>query len=209
LNFGDYNQIKPCLTYKLVNFDKNEKMLEDSIYEKVLDLAKIVYVYVGKGDDGYFTARVTKNHTKHWGISEQEVLKQAALNTPTLFPATCMSMEDIIQSIVDESITELPELDSIGDSNMFVITSTIKTFGAAAILYDELLKNLAKLLNDNLIVMPSSVHEMIVIRGSEIDINVVKEMVKTINQEVLSVDDWLSDSVYLYDRVLDEIKVYN
>ena len=80
-------------------------------------------------------------------------------------------------------------------------------FGAACLLYDNLLKRISDKLRSNLYIIPSSIHELIIIpkksfpRGKEELI----EMVCDMNANEVDLVDILSDNVYEYDRIKESI----
>ena len=78
------------------------------------------------------------------------------------------------------------------------------------ILYKSEFKAFANKQGSNLYILPSSVHELIVIPESRLGnidmaLSGLKNMVETVNKEEVSSEDKLSDSVYYYDRVQDNI----
>lgn len=82
---------------------------------------------------------------------------------------------------------------------MYVITNRARTNGAGAILYPELLKDFATAIHKDLFILPSSVHECILLPvfGDE-NIDELKSMVKDINETQVAPEEVLSDSVYYY-----------
>lgn len=51
-----------------------------------------------------------------------------------------------------------------------------------------------------MIILPSSVHEIIVLPYNDEDVYALKDMVIEVNKSSLDNEDFLSDSVYLYKR---------
>ncbi len=73
--------------------------------------------------------------------------------------------------------------------------------GASVILYPDVLRMAAKKLGGDLLVLPSSIHEVIIMRwenGAEYD--EITEIVKEINQKEVMPEDVLLDSVCFYCR---------
>lgn len=62
--------------------------------------------------------------------------------------------------------------------------------------------------NDNLIILPSSIHEMLFLPASTCDRHeYLKAMVAHVNRTELDVDDILSDNVYYYARNTDKLNI--
>ena len=76
-----------------------------------------------------------------------------------------------------------------------------KCFGAAALLYPHLLSHISKIFRKNFYVLPSSVHECILVpdQGQYSRMELTR-MVREVNQTQVEDDEILSDQVYYYDR---------
>ena len=59
----------------------------------------------------------------------------------------------------------------------------------------------------DVILLPSSVHEFILFLDKDADYQEIGEMVQSINIRDVDLKDRLSNSVYLYDRVRNEIRI--
>ena len=82
--------------------------------------------------------------------------------------------------------------------------------GGQVILTRGLLKGFAEKYKEKIYILPSSVFETIlVVDDGKTDENVLKLMVEEINGEwkEKAPEEWLSDSVYYYDKENDEIKI--
>lgn len=87
-------------------------------------------------------------------------------------------------------------------SPMTVLTTREQVNGAGVIFCDEVLRKIREKIG-NFFVLPSSVHEVLVVPVSEgIDRTELEEMVKAVNRDEVAPEDRLSDQVYLFDGVL-------
>ena len=73
-------------------------------------------------------------------------------------------------------------------------------------LYDGLLCDFARKVGRNFYIIPSSIHEVILIPDT-LDIHYMKAMVKEVNGTEVSPDEVLSDNVYRYDIDTDHIEM--
>lgn len=71
--------------------------------------------------------------------------------------------------------------------------------GAASIVYSNALDDLAKKLNSDLFVLPSSVHEVLAVSTEVGDAESFADMVRSVNEEQVAYEEQLSDHVYRYD----------
>lgn len=77
--------------------------------------------------------------------------------------------------------------------------------GASVILYDGFLKFIAERLGKNFYILPSSIHECIVVpKESKIEKEMLLDMVVEVNCFEVSRQDKLTDGVYYYDAKADE-----
>ena len=90
---------------------------------------------------------------------------------------------------------------------LYCLTNRLSSYGAAAILYPGLLKEYARRCGRNLLILPSSVHEvLLMVMGDENRTGELTEMVRNINRTVVRKDEVLSDHIYIYDQGKDEIR---
>ena len=108
-------------------------------------------------------------------------------------------------------LDNLPEQDIPDEAEslpLFVISNSTRLHGASVILYEGLLKASADIFKDGLILLPSSIHEMLFLPASTCDRHeYLKEMVAHVNRTELDADDILSDNVYYYDKNTDKLKI--
>ena len=59
---------------------------------------------------------------------------------------------------------------------------------------------------ERIYVLPSSVSEVLVLNAEEIDVESLQKLVRDVNEKCVLLEEYLSDCVYLYDSVSDELK---
>ena len=82
------------------------------------------------------------------------------------------------------------------NETVFVATNEMKYFGAGVILNNAFFSN--KVIEDYYII-PSSVHEVLLIKKGEMDPEYLKETVKNVNKTTVKFNERLSDTIYYYD----------
>lgn len=217
-----YETVKPYIIYRLVSYNRNKKLLEKIPHIKYLDMAITFHCLVREDKEGIGSIRITNEHMKQWEISVQEIYKLSIENTRKLFPPVIRSMDEIILGMLQEEYIagkedELSDqiLNQIIDSNskskehkMFVLSNQKGINGAACLLYDNLLKGFCNQVHSDLYILPSSIHEVILVPYSETFSKVVlEEMVKEVNMTQVACDEILSDRVYFYSRKDNKIMI--
>lgn len=127
------------------------------------------------------------------GISEDELLFNARINT--VANATCIPMSKLFDML--GAPVGIPD-----DVPMYVITNLDMCLGAASILNEDYLKSMYETFATSLFILPSSVHECIVVpnvAGSDAPAEELLEMVRAVNQTSVEPQERLADSVYIYD----------
>lgn len=112
------------------------------------------------------------------------------------------NMKDVRQVIGEE----VSRVKAEREMEMYVLTNTQHLNGAACITYPEVLKEFANKHQCDVYILPSSLHEVILIPNMDWDIGWLNRMVKRVNHEDLDAVDILSDHVYLYRRDTDKIE---
>jgi hypothetical protein len=131
-----------------------------------------------------------------WGVNADTLYDQAILNTPKLLPHRMEDMSKIMVEILGERKEEEPDIP------MFVLTNRYHTHGASVLLYDQLLKHLADSLGKDLVILPSSVHEVLLVPVDiGVDLAYYDNMVREVNETQLADDEVLSNHAYYFSRV--------
>ena len=105
-------------------------------------------------------------------------------------------MEELIEDLVEPE-----ERNLLKEIPMYVLSNRDRVFGAAGILYDRILSSAGARLEEDFYVLPSSVHEVILVpghvAGSEKELHA---MVHEVNHTQVEPEEVLSENVYHYDR---------
>ena len=97
-------------------------------------------------------------------------------------------------------------LDDPWCSNLYVLTNKSRINGAAGIMYEGVLKKLADKLESDMYILPSSIHEVIILpKSTMFNKEELMAMVRDVNTEGVSKDEVLSYTVYEYDRNTEEL----
>ena len=90
-----------------------------------------------------------------------------------------------------------------------ILTNREGILGAAILANLELLKEVIGDKMGACYLLPSSVHELIVCPAeSWMDAEGLREVVKEVNQNVVGETDYLSDSIYVYKAMFDQVQIY-
>lgn len=197
--FLDFDSVRPFIVHRIINTERNKDFLKDVPHVEFLDLS-IVFMVIINGyvnyNNGLASITVTNSHCKIWEVGIDELVFTARQNTPRLMPATLKTMDEILM-----------KAKAYG-SNMMVVSNNYGLYGASAMLDKNYLRDLSDAFGDNYYILPSSIHELIVLVDDfGMHSEELKEMVRTINATMVDPEEVLSDSVYYFDRENDRLLV--
>ena len=196
-----FDTIKDKIVYKVVNYRSNEKLLEQVPHKRILDLAVVFYCLLDNEYGRSATALIYNNNLKNWNVNIDDVYKAALKNTPDLLHSKISSMAALFEKCGVNVDGEEVDLKDYVPSDMYVLTNESKLNGAACILYENVLYDFAQKLGADLYILPSSVHEVILLpKLSMFEKDELVNMVKEVNTEGVAADEVLSVYLYEYNR---------
>lgn len=223
--YKDYEKVKTKLALKLINKEKNKEMLAEMPHRDFLDMAVVFYCLMDSPSAGTAAILIRETHMKNWGISTEVLYEDALANAEKMLPGTIRTMEELLSRMVLEDEfpvwewkeqEDFPKLEGVAEKNpdlggipLLVLTNSRRYLGAACILYRGILERFAKKLGENLYILPSSVHEVILLPETKVNSSKnLLRMVMEVNRTQLAPEEVLSDTVYYYDRKSGKISIY-
>lgn len=201
----DFNNIEPNFMVRLVNLEKNAKRLKESgaLYKEFLDLAIELRLIVSQDENGYATCQVNKNLLEQMGIAFEDAYQIAVdkVNKEVKFNTMIEVMLGLKDKDKDfeESIELTRELEN--EYPMYILTNKTNLNGAISMIVKDRLDIICDALNvDDIYILPSSVHEVIII-PTDIDADVLQDMIENANETAVEDEDYLSYHPYLYNKV--------
>ena len=172
-----------------------------------LDLAIVFHVLVDmKEEDRIATMLVRNEHLKWWKVTREEIYREACANTQKLLPERFTTLYALLAGSGEGADALEKEPGEEPGCSMYVLSNCIRNFGAAAVLYRNVLKNIGKYLEEDFYVLPSSVHEVIIVPDSSAPSwQETAAIVKEINETQVREEEVLSDVPYHYRREEDRL----
>ena len=202
--FQDFSKVCTHLTFKVLNYEKNKKLLSDVPYKRVLDLALVPICMVSNRQLGEGSIVIKNSHIKIWEISFDELWENINEYANQILPIKAENIFDIVKGIDDSfSMLDFP-------CEMLVISNKSCTNGASAVFYPGVFEKLGKKYDGDFVILPSSIHETIVFKAprDKKEIEVLVRMVREVNSTVLSSKDILSENVYYYERESGKLSLF-
>ena len=188
---------KKSLFVKLVNTERNESLVEQSISKEFLDLSAVVRIVLKMDKEGMASMALSKGDAEILGMTEEEIYAAALANTLRLFPPKLMNLGRYVEMSIGGKL-------SFGEDEVttYILTNQKEVDGAIYFMSPEVVGAIAEALEDDLYILPCSVNEVLLVRASELEdgVNELKEMVRDVNETVVAEKEILSYSVYHYDK---------
>jgi hypothetical protein len=216
-----YSDVKSFIIYRLVSYERNEKLLKSIPHVRYLDMAITYHCLVREDNDGIGTIRITNEHMLMWEASPEELYELAVDNTSKLFPHSIRSMDDVILGMLGEEGMLHGEEEQVQTlqrelgypcndthNKMYILTNHKGINGATCLLYANILKEFSRQIKSDFFIIPSSIHEVILVPCDRtITKEILTEMVKDVNRTQVARDEILSDNVYYYSSKKDALSM--
>lgn len=201
--FRDYEKAQERIVMKLINAERNKQLLKQVPHILVYDLAIVFLCSVSDFMHEYATILIYNQHLELWNVTAEDLYETALTNSPRVLESRLDNLHDVFAYITDESLPFLEEL------NISILTNHLKIHGATCMVYPNVLEELSTLYEDDIIIIPSSIHEVLVFPKENMPEGYTLEnlntMIQDVNETQLTDDEILSDHIYWYHRDTREI----
>lgn len=179
-----------------ISAELNRVMLSGIPHKELLDIAIIYRCMLDIGSENKGSFIVSNEVCKKWDVTFGELEAAAKRNVMFKYPYNVQTLDDMIREFkltLPCSQEEKPE--------MYLITNKVYTYGAAVLDCSDVFDKLANKIRSNLLIIPSSIHEVLVVPESiKNDVYILRQMVKMVNStSTLRPEEVLSNKIYRYD----------
>lgn len=188
---------------------KDNPLLGDLVYVPVDDTGLAVTfaarIDMGPKDEGVGNIPISKGLAETWEVSTEELYDLAINNSRRINPPQLTPMNDIIYRMKKEEFEEAfgedarEVFDSIfQDTNfMFVASNKNNIYGASVILDKDFMQEVQEKLEKDLVIIPSSVHEVIILpKSDELSYEHLLSMIEQVNDNEMCPQDRLSYELF-------------
>lgn len=205
----DYQAVKDRIRIRLLNASVNHKYLSELPHIPYLDLAVVFYIILGQYDESNKTMIITRDILDMWKKTTEDVYADAIRNMKKeAVPPKPMHevMMEIYQNTHADGKPDFIEFmmmrDKMEEENgLYLLTNKDNFFGASRMLETDTLQQFSKKLGCSLYLLPSSVHEIMILPDNEqLEPEEIGDIVKKINLTEVDIKDRLSNSIYLFDK---------
>lgn len=192
--FRDFSLVGDKVFYKVINYEKNKGLLKDVPYFRWHDLAVTFYYMMEEAAFGRASVMVHNSHLDMWGKPAGEIYRIAQRNMEQGMPELLAPMQEMLEEMAGINVGQAA-------GPLYVLTNRERIFGASAMLYSRKIGELAGRLGSDLLVLPSSVHEVLLLPdGGGQEYGFYKNMVREVNTTQVDPEEILSFNLYRYNR---------
>ncbi|MBO7402480.1 MAG: hypothetical protein J6U10_05765 [Lachnospiraceae bacterium] len=194
----DPEDMRNDIFFKLINTERNTELLKTVPHREFLDLSVIYCRYIVLEERVLGSVLITNDFAKDHSLTEEELFSLAVKNTPRLFKPVIKPITEMLVMLGRKAAREVILPDCSEDAlPMYVLSNEKYINGASTLLYPEFARKISDFLTDEVFVIPSSIHELILI-PAVCDPEVILSMVREVNEAEVPTEDVLSDNIYRY-----------
>lgn len=177
----DFTKHTDSIVMNLINAERNQKLLELAPHKEVMDLAVIYRIVMNQGESGLDTILITNDIMASLGLTLERLDALAYENTVRMFPAKTAKLTD----------------------HLYMMTNSVKIHGATTMLYKEAIRKKADQTGGNLFIIPSSIHEVMLVPEKSAELPFLIRTLSECNQLYVEEKEILSNTIYFYNRKKD------
>lgn len=201
--FQEFSHIQNRVMFKLIHYNRNRELLRQIPHIPFLDLAIVFYCLLYFEPAKSATILIQHSHMKLWKLETGQLWELAQKNTPAMMEKSCEPLSQLLSGF---PLQEQPSFSS--PLPIYVLTNRQRLYGAACILYQDLMYQLSQKFQSDFYMIPSSIHEVLLIPAtSEMDPAMFNQMIQEVNETQLEPEEILSDHVYYYNRSKRELSL--
>lgn len=200
---ADYEKAKSSLFIRLLNTERNSEILKEAVYRTLGDIALVLYAKVSECDDCIASTKIHRSLINTWKKDEDEVFKEALLNTYFISPPRIYRWEQMIfdpdyegENFMDLASEHVLKKDAMGNC----LSTSKKTNGAVAVFLPGVAERLGRLLDSNFYIAFTSIHEVMIHDERRVHPEDLESILRETLREATPEEDFLSSHVYHYNR---------
>ena len=190
----DFDSMKAYLGCRLISYEANAERLKQMPHRKWQDLAVIYVCQVPFEPNDYYCMEINGGLLEEWKLDEERLFEAAweRVGRPELY-----KIDDLGSLLEKAGLPSANEMET--GKTILVLTNQESFFGAIGILLPEIREKLAERLGGDYFIIPSSVHECLVMPAHELaDPDRLNRMIREINENELEPQEILADHAYRY-----------
>lgn len=182
----------------------NTDRLADKVVTEHGDFAAYYAVNLEENGEGISSIPVTVSLMNEWGVSVEQIQADAMMADKNR-GVQLVDMTQIVESMIfggtpKNLLNEKLDMETV-ENPMFCLTNESKMNGASLLLQEDIRKQIGECLGSDYFVIPSSVHEVLILPDNGIfQVPELNAMVQEVNETQVERQEQLSDKVQFCDK---------
>ncbi len=205
---SDYSKVKGALSIHLCDTELNAHRLQALVHHEISDYSMTYHIQHPNMETAVAVRPIMLDS---WGITAEQlqadaIATQRESQTPVLIDFNAMMMSTFHGEAAPDNLlasdAEISPPEMGVPYKMYVLTNESERYGASLLAQEDVLAQIGEKFGADYYILPSSIHEVILIPNSsdEISIDELSSMVSNANETTISADELLSGKVQYYDR---------
>lgn len=171
--FDDYETLKPHIRRITFESSLHPEYMENGIFSSSHGLLRAIYtISVSETVKGIGICIITEDMLKKWNITPQKLIKDVSdMERERVLLVNHASFDKNLYYFGKKPV----------DWDMLCLTSTERQFGASLILNKAIRQGIGEIVGGHYIVLPSSIHEVIIIRDTNEELDYFYDMLAEFN----------------------------
>lgn len=201
-----YEKAKDYLFIRPLNLEKHEESLKGAVYAAEGEIALVLYMKISEDGGVVNSTKVMRRFVAGWGKNVVEVFKEAIYNTYRMSPPRIYEWKKLLYNPAYEGEEFMEkDINLKKDAVRGNCLSTVnKTNGAVAVFLPGVAKRLSQLLDGDLYLAFTSIHEVMVHNANLVTSEDLKEVLADTIQEATTEEEYLSSHIYHYSQKTGE-----
>lgn len=164
----DYASLKQNLIFSMCDPELNRKKMQEYVHTPCGKYAAMYRLVTMTQEVSAASMPITKEHLKVWKITEEQLYKDT-IQAEKRRGFELMSSRELVKEIKNcytdepfEAANLLRSSENVPEDDSYVLSNRIKYLGAGAIMNNELLESIGRLLGRDYFILPFSVHELLI-----------------------------------------------
>lgn len=212
-NIEDFGMMKDRLRLRLINYAANSAEMENIPHRRFLDLA-VTYCLDVDIENGNAALIVSNVLLDIWNATEEDLYRTGMENLHMQDKCLATDLFSIVRELAEDEEAARAVLDKFEKmrgkkAEMYAVSNQKQHYGAACMLDHSFLQQMADSKGCDLIIYPGSINVLVIepVKDGNGD-RINTEDVWEVNRNSVPKEEWLSNSIYRYDRAKQEVCIY-
>lgn len=195
---GDWERRKTQIGVQLTGWEQIKRGMEQGIWMPVCEGLAVRFTIIQEQETGTLEWKIPWEWMRDWRVGIGELWAAAIENMPKKRSAVLLPLEQLLEAWISFPLAAGGNQKKQLPFVVYVLTNRERKGGAAALFYPGMLKEASRLLGGEVLILPSSIHEVLLLKRIPGQEQKFTHLVQEINQLYVAPQEVLSNRLYVY-----------